>query len=83
MYSSLAPREARPGEVCRGHHRPPTDLLAELSEGRVGEERHVAEQLVADVRLRRVVGAGVVPGAAGGQAGPGEPTGCTAWSGTP
>ena len=38
-----------------------TYLLAELGEGGVCEERDVAEQLVANVRLRGVVRPGVVP----------------------
>ena len=42
------------------------DLLGELGEGRVGEERHVTKQLVAHVWLRSVVGARVVPDVLGG-----------------
>ncbi len=36
-------------EVVRGSERGEPDLLGELGEGRVGEERDVADQLVADV----------------------------------
>ena len=36
-------------EVVRSSERGEPDLLGELGEGRVGEERDVADQLVADV----------------------------------
>jgi len=38
----------------RGAQRQKTNLLRELGEGRVGEERNVPQQLVTNVRLRRV-----------------------------
>ena len=41
-------------EVVGGSERGQPDLLRKFGEGRIGEKRDVADQLVADVRLRRV-----------------------------
>ncbi len=40
--------------VVAGTERRESDLLRELGEGRIGKEGNVTDQLVADVRLRRV-----------------------------
>ena len=41
-------------EVVGSSKRGQPDLLRKFGEGRIGEKRDVADQLVADVRLRRV-----------------------------
>ena len=40
--------------VVGGSERGQPDLLRKFGEGRIGEQRHMADQLVADVRLRGV-----------------------------
>lgn len=52
--------------LVRGAQTGQADLLTEARKGRIGKERRMAHQLVADVRLGRVLGLGVVANVLGG-----------------